>query len=251
MAPLTPTYQSMTPQTNVATESLRTLHRIHRQLEDLRERLARGPRMVNARQANLQQAQKQLDDARAKHHEVKLAVDEKQMQLGTAEAGIAKRKQQLQQAASNHEFQALKDQIAATEAANEVLEVEILEAMEKLDALAEQVSQREADVETAKKEIARIEKDIEVQKPLVEGDIQRLTEELAECEAGLPHDFREHYNRVVRSRGEDALAAVDGEYCSGCNQHVPVNMIAELMLSHPVACRSCGRLLYLPESGED
>lgn len=237
----------MTPETNVATESLRTLHRIHRQLDDLRERLARGPRMIKAREANLQQAEKQLDDARAQHHAVKVAIDEKQMQLGTAEASIGKRKLQLQQAASNHEFQALKDQIAATEAANEVLEVEILESMEKLDVLAQQLAKREAGLETAKKEIARVEKDIEIQKPLIEGDIERLEKELSECEAALPEAFRDHYNRVVRSRGEDALAAVEGEYCSGCNQHVPVNIINELMLSRPVACRSCGRLLYLPE----
>jgi hypothetical protein len=241
----------MTPETNVATESLRTLHRIHRQLDDLRERLARGPRMIKARETNLQQAQKQLDEARARHHALKVATDEKQLQLGTAEAGIAKRKLQLQQATNNHEYQALKDQIAATAAANEVLEVEILEAMEKLDGLAQQLSRREAEVETAKKEILRIEKDIEVQRPLIEGDIQRLGQELSECEAALPETFREHYYRVVRGRGEDALAAVEGEYCSGCNQHVPVNMINELMLSHPVACRSCGRLLYLPEDAAD
>lgn len=240
----------MTPEVNVATESLRTLHRIHRQLDDLRERLARGPRMVKARETNVQAAEKKLDEARAQLKALKVATDEKQMQLGTAEAGIAKRKEQLQRAASNHEFQALKDQIAATEAANEVLEVEILEAMEKLDGLAQVVSQREAEVEAARKEIARIEKDIETQKPLIEGDIERLTAELSGGEAELPATFREQYDRVVRSRGEDALAAVEGEYCSGCNQHIPVNIINELMLSHPVACRSCGRLLYLPdESG--
>ena len=29
--------------------------------------------------------------------------------------------------------------------------------------------------------------------------------------------------------------------------HVPVNMINELLLSRPIVCKSCGRLLYLPE----
>ena len=44
-----------------------------------------------------------------------------------------------------------------------------------------------------------------------------------------------------------ALAAVENEYCSGCHQHVPLNVCAEIMLSHPMFCKSCGRLLYMPE----
>jgi len=237
----------MTPETNVATEALRTLHRIHRQLQDLRERLARGPRLVRAREANFQRLQKGRDDVHAQHQALKVATDERQMQLGTREATIQKRRVQLQQATSNVEYQALKDEITAIQAANEVLEVEILEAMEKLDALAAKLKQADAEAAAAEKEIEKARREVENQKPLIEADVARLQQELAEHEAALPGEFREHYLRIVRSRGEDALAVVAGEYCDGCNQHVPVNKINDLMLSRPVSCRSCGRLLYLPE----
>jgi len=237
----------MTPEINVATEALRTLHRIHRQLEDLRERLARGPRVVRAREANLERVRKERDDARHQHHALKIATDEKQLQLGTSEAAVARRRVQLQQASSNVEYQGLKDQIAASQAANEVLEVEILEALEKVDALADKVKRCDASVAAAEQEIRKAHEAVAAQKPLLDADVARLQHELSEHEAALPDVFREHYFRIVRSRGEDALAVVNGEYCSGCNQHVPVNMINELMLSRPVACRSCGRLLYLPE----
>ena len=60
--------------------------------------------------------------------------------------------------------------------------------------------------------------------------------------------YRDLYRRVTRQKGEDALAAVQGEFCGGCNQHVPVNLINELMLNRPAICKSCGRLLYLPEN---
>jgi len=237
----------MTSDANVATEALRTLHRIHRQLDDLRDRLARGPRKVRAHDANLQRVQQQLAELRAEAKALRVATDEKQLQLGASEAAVRKRQLQLQAASSNTEYQALKDEIAATKAANEVLEVEILEAMEKMDSLAEKVAHGEADFAAVQQEVEKVHREVEQDKPLIEADIHRLQQELAECEAGLPGDFRGQYLRVVRARGEDALAPVLGEYCGGCNQHVPVNMINDLMLSRPVACRSCGRLLYLPE----
>ena len=53
--------------------------------------------------------------------------------------------------------------------------------------------------------------------------------------------------RVVRQKGEDALAGVEGGFCSGCHTQVPLNVQAEIRLSHPSFCKTCGRLLYLPE----
>jgi predicted nucleic acid-binding Zn-ribbon protein len=58
------------------------------------------------------------------------------------------------------------------------------------------------------------------------------------------------YQRTVRQKGEDALAAVENQYCGGCNQHVPLNLCSQVILGKPVACRTCGRLLYMPESAQ-
>ena len=63
----------------------------------------------------------------------------------------------------------------------------------------------------------------------------------------MPPPVRDVYQRIVRQRGEDALAEIDDEYCGGCHQQVPLNVQAEIRLSHPMFCRTCGRLLYLPE----
>ena len=66
----------------------------------------------------------------------------------------------------------------------------------------------------------------------------------------LPVDIRESYQRVVKAKGEDALAPMRGEFCSGCNRRVLLNMMADLRLSKPIFCKSCGRLLYLAEGDE-
>lgn len=237
----------MTSQTNVTTETLRTLHRVRHQLDDLNERLARGPRVVRAHQANVERLEADLQKLRDEALALRIATDDKQNQLASGETAVAKRREQLQASASNREFQALQDEIAAAQKANEVLEIEILEAMEKLDASEQRIEQAVAAVAKGREEAEKAAENTAKQEPHIRGDIERLRAELQRCEAELPAEFRETYQRVIRHKGEDALAPVQGEYCGGCNQHVPVNMINDLLLNRPVTCKACGRLLYLPE----
>jgi predicted nucleic acid-binding Zn-ribbon protein len=63
----------------------------------------------------------------------------------------------------------------------------------------------------------------------------------------LPAEVQEHYKRVVRQKGEDALAAVEEQTCAGCYTGVPINVCNRILLGNPVFCKTCGRLLYIPE----
>ena len=240
----------MTPQTNVVTETLRTLHRILQQLGDLNERLARGPRLAQAYQANLTRLEAQATALREEAKKLRVATDAKQLQLSSNESSLEKRRMQLRQAGTNREFSALKEEIAAGEMSNSVLEDEIIEAMDKLDKLQTQVKESEAALAQAKEQTDKSLGEIAQQKPLLEADVQRLEKEHRQAEGELPRDFREHYRRVVRGKGVDALAQVTDSVCGGCHHHTPVNVVAELMLSHPALCKSCGRMLYLPEEAE-
>jgi predicted nucleic acid-binding Zn-ribbon protein len=78
-------------------------------------------------------------------------------------------------------------------------------------------------------------------------DVHRLEAELKTAEARLPADAREGYQRVVRSKGCEGMAQVEGEFCSGCHRQITPNMYNSLRLGQIVFCNSCGRLLYLPE----
>lgn len=203
--------------------------------------------MAQARQTNVRRLEAELEKHKQETLSLRMATDEKQDQLGSRESKLQKRQSQLQEATSNAEYQALKDEIAATKMANSVLEDEILEALEKLDQLKAKVSQTKATVAKAQQEAEKAGREVEEHDPRIRGDIERLGAELLQCEADLPGDFRELYRRVVRRKGQDALASVQGEFCEGCNQHVPINLINELLLNRPATCKACGRLLYLPE----
>jgi hypothetical protein len=63
----------------------------------------------------------------------------------------------------------------------------------------------------------------------------------------MPADIRDLYDRAIKQKGEEGMAPLDGDSCGGCYHQITGNMHSELLVGKVVMCRSCGRLLYLPE----
>lgn len=239
---------SRSPSESVQAGALRTLHRIHRQLADLRERRDRGPRLIRNADAHVAHQEQLLAAVQNEEKAMRMAADKKQLDLKAAEAKIQELQRKLNTASSNKEYQALKEQMAATEMANSVLADEILEALEKIDAMGPRIAEADDALRKAREKAAKTHSSVEEEMPRVAGDIARLEAELKEAEVALPTESKELYNRVVRQRGEDALAAVEDQTCLGCYTNVPLNVCNQIMLGYPVFCKTCGRLLYIPES---
>ena len=138
---------SMSRETTVeiSAELLRTLHRIHRQLTDLRGQLERCPRQIKAGENFVAKAAADVDAVKTLQKKTKMAGDEKQLTLKTRENRVLELKVKLNSAASNKEFSLLKEQIAADEQANAVLSDEIFEVLENLDVLAGNLEEANAE----------------------------------------------------------------------------------------------------------
>ncbi len=98
-----------------------------------------------------------------------------------------------------------------------------------------------------KKALAEAKAKVDGETSALEAEVARIKADLDAAEQELPADSRETYSRIVKSKGAEGMAAVDGESCGGCYQQVTGNMLAELSMGRVVACRSCGCLLYLPK----
>jgi len=233
--------------TTVSLNVLRTLHRIHKQLSDLRERRDRGPRQIRAHEGGVKLREEELAKLKEELKMMRKAVDQKQLQMKTNEQKIKDLATKLNMAASNREYQIFKDQIAADKMANSVLEDEILEMMDQTEAFQPKIAEAEAVLKTAQSNLAGAHNELKQQAALIQGDIDRLEGELKQSEDELPEEIRDTYRRLARGKGEDALAEVVDGACEGCCQQVPVNVQANIRMSLPSFCRSCGRLLYLAE----
>jgi predicted nucleic acid-binding Zn-ribbon protein len=230
------------------TATLRTLHRIHRQLADLDGRLAAGPRLVAACTTQVAAAEGRRSTAQDEVKKARVAADQKQLQLKSAEAKIRDLEGKRNAAKTNREYQTLGEQIAADTMANKVLEDEILEALERIDTLKAAVPAADAEVATAGKALAEAKAKVAHETGLLEAELARVRGELESVEQELDGDVRERYERVVKHKGADGLAPLEGGSCGGCCQQVTSDMAAAVTLGRVVVCRSCGRLLYSPET---
>jgi predicted nucleic acid-binding Zn-ribbon protein len=221
---------------------------MHRQLADLAEQLAAGPRAVAARTRQVDAAEARKAAAADDVKKARLVADQKQLQLKSAEAKIADLEAKLNACKTNREYQTLRDQIAADRMATQVLEDEIIEALERIDAVKPAVPAAETEITAAKKLLADAEAKVKAESGRLEAEVTRIRADLQAAEKDLVDDVRERYDRVVKQKGADGMSPVDGQTCGGCYQQLTGNMLSDVMLGRIITCRSCGRMLYLPES---
>jgi hypothetical protein len=232
---------------SVPAEALRELHRIHRQFADLRDRFERGPKQVSAREANLTRLGEELTKIQAETKAARVRSDQKQLLLKSGEEKVKGLKAKLNAAASNREYQALKDQIAADEMAGSVLADEILESMEKIEEFEGMIAEAQKKITVAKGESAKVQETVRQESTLLKGELERLDGILKEAEGRLPDDFKVDYLRVVKAKGADAMAEAQNGFCGGCYKQLLPNNLAELSMDRAIFCKNCGRIIYLPE----
>ena len=231
----------------ISTELLRRLHHIHQQLADLQSQLARGPRQIKAGEALVAKAQADRDEAKETLKRTRVASDERQLQLKTREDRIEDLKAKLNTAASNREYDTLKEQIAADEQANAVLSDEILEGLEQLDSLEQKVKDAEQELAQAEAEHKERVADIEKKMATVREELSHFDSEREKAECDIPSEAKSDYTRVISAKGEDGLAPVDGESCGGCYQTLTTQTMDRLRLSQLVRCPNCNAFLYMAE----
>lgn len=226
------------------------LHRIHKQLHDLRERLSRGPKLLAASSQNIKKLEEELATAKVDLQTARKKADERQLQLNSREARIEDLQGRLNQAASNKEFQTIKEQIDADEQANSVLSDEVLELLEKIDDHQMAVGKAQEAISQAQQDHANNEQRVGSEKEKLEAEVERVTADLHAAEEQITGEFRNEYLRMSRARGEDAMAEVDGTVCTGCYTKITTQMVNELLMSRPTFCQSCGRLLYIADENK-
>ena len=176
-----------------------------------------------------------------------MAADDKQLQLKSREARVEDLNGKLNTAATNKEYQAIKEQIAADEQANAVLADETFEMLEKIDELNDAVSQVEASLKTCQDEFADVSSRVEELQKKLESELERVLEEMKLTEKELPGDVKSDYLRMVKTRGESSFAEVENGTCGNCYQTLTPQLLDQLTMKKTVFCSGCGSVLYTPE----
>ena len=231
-------------------ELMREVHRLRRFARDLQEQIDRAPKQLQIQKAKLARQEDAVRENNDAIKKLKVAVHEKEVTLKTTHAQIAKHQAQLNAAASKKEYDALQTEIAGDRAKCATLEEESLTALAESEERAAKIAELDKAAKTAKEELARFEKDSAARLASLKTQLGETQARLKEVEATVPANVRPKYDRIVKGKGADAFAEVKEQSCGACRTEITAQQYNELLTGAFVECKSCGRILYLPEMQE-
>jgi hypothetical protein len=233
---------------SVTTNSLRSLHELHQRISRLKEQLERGPRQLEAKRRHLAQRNEALEKARADLKNAKVKSHEKETERKTFDARINQLQLQINTAKSNKEYSTLMSEKDAAAKSRAVVEDQVLEFLMQEEEKVKEIQIIESEIKRLDQELADLEKSTTQQSSEFGGKLAEAESQLVTVEASLPNDIRDVYRRLLERRGPDALAPASGGTCTGCYTGITPQMQNQLLMNELVLCKSCGRILYLADA---
>ena len=226
---------------------LREIHRLRRFAKDLQTQIEQGPRTLRAQQARVTRQEEILRQAQEGLKRLKVTTLEKESSHRATLQQITKYQKQQNEAASKKEYDAFQHEIDTARKKVQQLEDEILDAMAQTEEQTPKIPELEKTLQQVREEVARFEREQGARQAEFVAEKQKTEGQIGEVEAALPPEVRPLYNRLVAAKGEDALAAVNGRTCLACYTEITAQNYNDLAQESFVLCKSCGRMLYLPE----
>jgi predicted nucleic acid-binding Zn-ribbon protein len=227
--------------------TLREIHRLLRFAQDLQQQIDRGPKQLKVQQIKIARQEELQREAQETLKKLKLAVHDKEVTLKGTHTLIAKHQKQLNEATSKKEYDALRVEIASEQGKCGKLEDEILAAMADAEEHAAKLPELEKNVQKARDEYKKLEAGAAERAAALAQQLEETKARLKEIEPTIPTNVQPQYQRLVSAKGPDGFAAVVDRNCSACNTVITAQQYTELLMQSFVVCKSCGRMLYLPE----
>jgi predicted nucleic acid-binding Zn-ribbon protein len=226
---------------------VREIHRLRRHGTDLQNEIDRVPRLLKAHQAKVARQEELLREGQESLKRLKVNTHEKEVLHKSTLQRIEKHERQLNEAGSKKEYDALKSEIAADRQKCLQVEDEILDSMMKVEEQTARLPELEKGIRQAKAELEEFEKSSAGRIAGLRSQFEETNRSIEEIEATMPHEIRDSFDRLIASRGEDAMAAVENRTCMACYTEITAQALNNLHIGQFTLCKSCGRVLYLPE----
>lgn len=185
------------------------------------------------------------------------ALSFRQDELEAQVSSLTARRTQLEQrlyadrGSAARDLQAMNEEVAhLTERRSEIedAELEIMEALEPIDADLERLGAQRRQLEASAQEI---EQALVAAEAVVDAEIGELAARRAELVGRVPTTLVERYEALRQRLGGVGAARLVGNRCEGCHLELPsveVDRIRHLPPGSIVTCDQCGRILVRPGS---
>jgi len=226
-------------------EKLLILQDRDRRILRTKEQLARIQPERAMLQAGVDQSKSAAEAAKLRLKQIE--TDRKQLELDveTKKGQIEKYALQQFQTKKNEEYRALAHEIDSARAAIVGIEDRQLELMQQAEDI-------QRDVAAAVRQADEVRKTTEAQIKDLTAREKNLSDELAELESnraqlteGIDSSALSRYDRLLRSKGDNAVVGIQHGVCGGCHMKFPLQLtVACQAAKEIVSCPNCGRILY-------
>jgi predicted nucleic acid-binding Zn-ribbon protein len=227
-------------------ESLLVIQDRDQRILKLKEDLKRIPIAKERAQERLANGLASVAQSKSAIQQNEIAIKNTELDIGVRKDTLVKLKTQQYETKKNEEFTALGNEVTRYTEEVDDLETKELELMENADTLRATHQKKEAA--------------LALTQSLVDEEIELLDQRAIECKkqcaevinerkslgSDLDEDLLSLYDRLMTSKGGDALVSAGTGQCSGCHMKlVPSTMISVQAKKDVTQCENCGRILYI------
>jgi predicted nucleic acid-binding Zn-ribbon protein len=216
----------------------RKIHRVRAELVNV------GPER-EALQSRVTGSQAALDSAKLVTKQIETERKKLELEVEAKKQQIEKYSLQQFQTKKNEEYRALANEIESCRAAIVHLEDQQLDLMEKAE-LAQQEAARAAHAFNEAKKIAeKLVADLAQKEETLKRQLTEFEDNYDQLITGVDEAVLNRYQRLQRSKGDNAVVGIEHGVCGGCHMKLPVQIIRSCQGQQEiVSCPNCGRILY-------
>lgn len=216
-----------------------------RKIQRVRAELANVGPEREALQSRLTGSQTALEVTKLTVKQIESERKELELEVEARKLQIEKYSLQQFQTKKNEEYRALANEIENCRAAIVQLEDQQLDLMEKAE-----VAQKEAGLATnafqeARKVAEKLVADLAQKDETLKRQMTELEDNYDQLTGGIDEGVLNRYQRLRRSKGDNAVVGIEHGVCGGCHMKLPIQIIRSCQGQQEiVSCPNCARILY-------
>ncbi|MBI4386170.1 MAG: hypothetical protein HY551_02190 [Elusimicrobia bacterium] len=220
-----------------------------RLLDSLQASINKIPKDIQALQDSLDAEKSRVAELKNKANKLQIEKKEKEISLAQKEEAIRKHGQELNHVKTNEAYRALQVEIDKAKSDVSELETAILLLMEQVDSTSREEKKAAAALKDAEAKAQKEIQSLEAEKSKLSAELTEKRSTRDSLAQAIAPEVIKIYDHLRARRQGIALAPVNATMCGACRITLLPQSLVELTRGNKlVACESCQRILYRPES---
>jgi len=225
-------------------EKLLVLQDRDRKIRALKQELKLAPLERKELDEKLADALKKFEAVKLKAREIEVERKKLEVEVQSKRDSINKFQTQKFQTRKNEEFQALNNEIKRYEGEISTIEDRELELMESGETAKKTIAETEKETQAVKTQVERQLADIAGKIDAVAAQLKEIEADRAKLAEGVDEDLLDTFERLFVNKSE-AVVALEHGVCMGCHMSVTTQTVVRVKGNREIVhCEQCGRILY-------